>query len=142
MLRRMRTNWIAAALAALLSMPALADGVEVKISFPWLAPPPLVVVEPGIQVVPDYDEEVFFVDGWYWVRRDGRWLHARDWRGGWVYVAAPPPGLARIPHGKYRRWKAAKAVVKQQVKAEKAFIKHEAKHHGGGHGKGHHKGKK
>lgn len=107
----MRTNLLAAAFAALLSIPAFAQ-VEVKISFPWVAPPPLVVVEPGIQVVPDYPEEVFFVDGWYWVRRDSRWFHARDYRAGWVYVAAPPPGLVRIPPGHYRHWKADKRAAK------------------------------
>jgi hypothetical protein len=114
----MRTNLLAAAFAALLSLPALAQ-VEVKISFPWLAPPPLVVVEPGIQVVPDYPEEVFFVDSWYWVRRDGRWFRARDYRAGWSYYAAPPSALVRIPPGRYKHWKAQKAVYKQEVKAAK-----------------------
>jgi len=118
----MRTNLLAAAFAALLSLPAFAQ-VEVKISFPWLAPPPLVVVEPGVQVVPDYPEEVFFVDNWYWVRRDGRWLRARDYRAGWSYVPAPPAALVRIPPGKYRHWKAEKAMVKQEMKAEKREMK-------------------
>jgi len=95
----------------------------VKISFPWLAPPPLVVVEPGIQVVPDYPEEVFFVDSWYWVRRDGRWFHARDYRAGWSYVAAPPAALIRLPAGKYKHWKAEKAMMKQEMKAEKREMK-------------------
>ncbi|HVE85700.1 MAG TPA: hypothetical protein VND93_22755 [Myxococcales bacterium] len=122
----MRTNLLAAAVAALLSLPAFAQ-VEVKISFPWAAPPPLVVVEPGIQVVPDYDEEVFFVDGWYWVRRDGRWFHARDYRAGWVFAPAPPATLVRLPPGKYRRWKAEKAIIKQEVKAERREEKREVK---------------
>src|SRR3954464_2060936 len=128
----MRTNLLAAAFAALLSLPAFAQ-VEVKINFPWLQPPPLVMVEPGIQVVPEYPEEVFFVDSWYWVRRDGRWFRARDYRGGWGYVAAPPPALVRLPPGKYRHWKAERAVVKQEVKAEKREMKaekHELKHEG------------
>ena len=107
----MRTNLLAAAFAALLSVPAFAQ-VEVKISFPWLAPPPLVVVEPGIQVVPDYPEEVFFVDSWYWVRRDGRWYRARDYRAGWSYVTAPPATLVRIPPGRYRNWK-QRAVIRE-----------------------------
>jgi len=118
----MRTNLLAAAFAALLSLPALAQ-VDVKISFPWLAPPPLVVVEPGIQVVPDYPEEVFFVDGWYWVRRDGRWFHAHDYRAGWSYVAAPPPALIRLPPGRYKHWKAERAAYKQEMKAEKREMK-------------------
>jgi len=133
----MRANFFGAVLAVLVAIPAFAGDVEIKINLPWQAPPPLVVVAPGIQVVPDYEEEVFFVDGWYWVRRDGRWLHARDWRSGWVHVPnGVPVGLARIPPGKYRHWKAAKAVVKREVRAEKAFIKRELKASPGGRGKG------
>ena len=142
----MRTNLLAAAFAALLSLPAFAQ-VDVKISFPWLAPPPLVVVEPGIQVVPDYPEEVFFVDNWYWVRRDGRWFHARDYRNGWTFVAAPPAALVRLPPGKYKHWKAEKAMMKQEMKAEKREMKEMKRdegrrveappERGGGHGHGH-----
>jgi hypothetical protein len=68
--------------------------------------PPLVVVEPGVQVVEDLDEEVFFASGWYWVRRDGRWYRARDHRQRWAYAEPRfvPPGLRRIPPGHYRRF--------------------------------------
>src|SRR5262245_15797085 len=65
--------------------------VQVQIQAPlpvirFEAPPPLVVIEPGIQVVPEHDEEIFFVDGWYWHRKDGRWFRTRDHRGNWVVV--------------------------------------------------------
>ena len=41
--------------------------------------------EPGVQVVEDNDEEVFFVDGYYWhPGPDGVWFRTRTWRGGWV----------------------------------------------------------
>jgi hypothetical protein len=70
--------------------------------------PQLVEVQPGLLVVNDYDEEVFFVDGAYWVRwRDGRWYRARSHRGGWV-AAAPamvPAVLVRVPPGQYKRHK-------------------------------------
>jgi hypothetical protein len=33
--------------------------------------PPLVVVQPGISVVGDLDDEVFYADGYYWSRQDG-----------------------------------------------------------------------
>lgn len=97
--------------------PAIALAqVQVHIALPVIqfeAPPPLVVVSPGIQVVPDYDEEVFFVDGWYWVRRDAYWFRARDYRGSWVVVErrGVPAGLVRIPPGRYKRWHAAGPVV-------------------------------
>ncbi|MBL8940196.1 MAG: hypothetical protein JNM69_36955 [Archangium sp.] len=43
--------------------------VKIDVVLPTIvfeAPPALVVVQPGVQVVEDFDEEVFFVDGWYW----------------------------------------------------------------------------
>ena len=83
--------------------------VQVQIQLPQLvfpAPPPLVVVEPGLQVVEDSDDEVFFVDNYYWHKRDGRWFRAKDHRGGWAVIDAPlvPPLLVRQPGGKFRRF--------------------------------------
>lgn len=99
--------------------PARAQvAVDVRIGFP--APPPLVVVTPGVQVVPDYDEEVFFVDGWYWLRRDASWYRTRNYRGGWVAVPprAVPARLVRLPPGEYKHWR--KEQEKAQREAEKA----------------------
>jgi hypothetical protein len=69
--------------------------------------PPLVVVSEGVQVVPDYEEEVFYTDGWYWCRQDGYWYRTRNYRGGWVVVEPRyvPVGLVRIPPGKYKHHK-------------------------------------
>ena len=102
-------------LLALLALPAAAQ-VQVQIQLPTVvfpAPPPLVVVEPGVQVVPDLDDEVFFVDDCYWHRRDGRWFKTKNHKGGWVVVDAPgvPPVLVRQTPGKWRRFKRATAVV-------------------------------
>lgn len=99
-------------LVALLSAPALAQvKVDVQVALPTItfqAPPPLVVVQPGVQVVEDFDEEVFFVDGWYWVRRGDRWFRAKDHRGGWVVVEPRlvPVAIVKLPPGQYRHWKA------------------------------------
>jgi hypothetical protein len=68
--------------------------------------PRLVVVQPGIQVVPDQDVEVFFVDGYYWTRRDDRWYRSANHRGGWVHAShGVPPGLSRMQPGHYRRYR-------------------------------------
>jgi len=96
--------------------------VQVNIPLPPIifpAPPPLVVVEPGIQVVPDLDDEVFVVDSWYWTQRDGRWFKSRDHKGGWVVVDAPlvPPLIVKQPRGKYKRWK---AIAKQERREDRA----------------------
>lgn len=98
-------------LVAVLAAPAFAQvRIDVQIPLPTItfqAPPPLVVVQPGVQVVEDFDDEVFFVDGWYWVRRDVRWYRTKDHRGGWVLVDGPgvPPTLVKLPPGRYKRWK-------------------------------------
>lgn len=87
--------------------------VKIDIALPTItfaAPPPLVVISPGVQVVEDFDDEVFFVDGFYWCRRDGRWFRTKTHQGGWVVVEerGVPVTLVRLPPGQYRKWKKAK----------------------------------
>lgn len=113
-------------------LPALASAqvgasasasVSLHLDLPVVLPA-LVVVTPGVQVVPEVEEEVFFVDGWYWVRQPSGWYRSRSHRSGWVLVPARavPARLVAIPSGKYKRYKPAK-------------------HHGdNGHHEGHHKG--
>lgn len=130
---RIRTALVVASIVAL---PAFAQ-VEISIQLPTItfnAPPPLVVVEPGVQVVEDQDEEVFFVSEYYWVRRGPRWYRTKDHRGGWVVVDGPgvPPSLVRVPAGKYRRYKHGKAVVIDTPGPGKVKIQKE-KHKGGKH---------
>ncbi len=69
--------------------------------------PPLIVVQPGVSVVRDFDQEVFYADGYYWARRDGTWIRTRDHRGNWSrvdnrYVPAP---IAQAPPGRYRHYR-------------------------------------
>jgi hypothetical protein len=115
-------------LASCVALPAFAQ-VQINVQLPtftFTAPPPLVVVEPGVQVVEDNDEEVFFVDSYYWVRRGPRWYRTRDHRGGWVVVDGPgvPPSLVRLPAGQYRRYKHAVKEERREEKREK-HEKHE-----------------
>ena len=105
------------ALALVLASTGFAQ-VHVDIELPRIvfsAPPPLVVISPGVQVVEDNDDEVFFVDNYYWHRRDGRWFRNQTHNGTWVVVEerlVPRPIFGFAP-GSYRRW------------------------HGNGHGNGH-----
>lgn len=120
-------------LASCVALPAFAQ-VQINVQLPTItftAPPPLVVVEPGVQVVEDNDEEVFFVDSYYWVRRGPTWYRTRDHHGGWVVVDGPrvPPTLVRLPPGQYRRYKHGKAVVIDTPGPGKVILKKE-KHHG------------
>jgi hypothetical protein len=94
-------------LVLVLATAARAGDVQLRLrmGFPAILPP-LVEVQPGIRVVQDFDEEVFFTGGFYWVQRDGNWYRARDHRGTWRYVrpGGIPAGLTQHESGHYRRW--------------------------------------
>src|SRR5262245_5930902 len=90
---------------------ALFMQVHVQVSIPVVrfeVAPAMVEVQPGVLVVNDYDQAVFFVDGLYWMHGgDGRWYRANDHRGGWVVVEprTVPPRIVRLPPGHYRHYK-------------------------------------
>jgi len=135
--------------------------VEMSISVGLPVAPPLVVVQPGVQVVENYDEEVFFVGGWYWCRRDDHWYRTRRPHASFVYVERGyvPTRLAYLPPpGHYRHWRREqaredhhwwkehdrdrrRAWKDHDQERHRAFKKHErAERHGwkaeGGHGPG------
>ena len=100
---------LALAAAFAFAVPAVAQ-VQVQVQLPSIsfpAPPPLVVVQPGLQVVPDQDHEVFFTDGWFWNRQGPSWFRTRTHTGGWVVVEPRfvPPLLINVPDGRYRRFR-------------------------------------
>lgn len=108
---------ITLSLAALLPFAAEAQvgaaaraTAQIQIDLPVVLPP-TVVISPGIYVVPEVAHEVFFVDGVYWTRHPNGWYRSKSHRGGWVLVPARrvPPGLVKLPPGKYKHWKAARA---------------------------------
>jgi hypothetical protein len=107
-LRAMKRLPLALAALALASTPALGQAqatATFSINLPVILPR-LVVVQPGIQVVPDQEVEVFYVDGYYWTRRDDRWYRSANHRGGWVHASrGVPPGLTRMQPGHYRRYR-------------------------------------
>jgi len=85
-------------------------GVNIDIALP--VAPPLVVVQPGVQVVENSDEEVFVTNGWYWCRRGDHWYRARSPRSHFVYVepAYVPSRLMYMPPpGHYRHWRREQA---------------------------------
>jgi hypothetical protein len=68
--------------------------------------PPLIVVQPGVSVVSNMNDEVFYADGYYWARQDRYWYRSHDHQRGWVvvedrYVPAP---IVRSPPGQYRHY--------------------------------------
>lgn len=118
--------------ATSLVAPAPAQAADITVSIGWQAPPPLIIVSPGVQVVQDYDDEVFFIDGYYWVERDGRWYHSRDHHGKWIFVER-----SHVHHwlvqprarGQYKHWNKAKHDAHHAKSSKKSS-------HGGGKSKG------
>lgn len=132
---------IAAALAFPLAASAqVSAGVSAgfRIDLPVVIPQ-LVVVSPGVQVIPEVDHEVFFVNGVYWTRHDGGWYRSPNPRSGWVLVPGRgvPATLVKIPPGKYKRWKPGKGNAKAGPASYKAGKGHGGDHGHGKKGKGH-----
>ena len=51
--------------------------------------PELAYVSPGVYVVADYNEPVFYSNNQYWRYDSGRWYTSRYHTGGWRYATAP-----------------------------------------------------
>lgn len=134
---------LAAALLGLASpSPATAEvQVRLRMGFPAVLPP-LVVVQPGVRVVQDFDEEVFFTGGYYWVQRDHYWYRARDHRGTWSQVRPGriPAALANHEPGRYRRWQHDERRSWPEARQARGGARHwrAADHREGGHQQGGH----
>jgi len=97
-----------ALILSIMALPGLAQAqasVQFSVNLPVVLPP-LVVVEPGVRVVPGVEEEIFFVDGFYYVRHGNGWYRSRSHRGGWAWVEPRyvPARIVRLPPGQYRHW--------------------------------------
>lgn len=108
-------NPIRLALALALALPLLPQPAraqvraQLRIDLP--ISPRLVVIQPGVQVVPEYQDEVFHQGGWYWLRRDGRWYRAQSPRAAFVMVEprVVPRVLVTLAPGSYRNWQPVEA---------------------------------
>jgi hypothetical protein len=69
--------------------------------------PDLVYVSPGVQVIADYDEPVFYSDGYYWRETNGTWYRSSYHTHGWVYAAPPRTVISIQNRHSYRRYRPA-----------------------------------
>ena len=86
--------WLAAAVLA-----GCAGGQAEYAGEVTVTSPQLVAVEPGVEVVADANEPLFYSDGYYWLYRDGLWLRSDNYRGGFarIDVNMVPTQLRRLP---------------------------------------------
>jgi hypothetical protein len=80
--------------ATFLLAAALATGCAATVASDGYGPD-LVTVSPGVQVIADYDEPIFYSDGFYWRFYGGGWYRSSYYTGGWVY-ARPPVAVMQI----------------------------------------------
>nr|HEX4313537.1 hypothetical protein [Kofleriaceae bacterium] len=87
---------------------AETPGAEVTYAGP--ANPELVDAGDGVQVIADYNEPIFFADGFYWHSSGGHWYRSHDYRRGWVEARGGVPGhVARIDHPeRFRHYRPAR----------------------------------
>ena len=67
--------------------------------------PDLVYVSPGVQVIADYDEPVFYTDGYYWREMNGTWYRSSYHTHGWAYAAPPRTVISIENRHSYRRYR-------------------------------------
>jgi hypothetical protein len=92
--------------------------------------PDLAYVAPGVQVIADYDEPIFFSDGFYWWQFGGVWYRSATYTGGWVRIAVPPAAIVHIdyPH-RYRHYRPQGYVVQRRpVPSHRVQRPHERDH--------------
>lgn len=69
--------------------------------------PDLVYVSPGVQVIADYDEPIFYTDGFYWREVGGVWYRSSYHNRGWVSWGAPRAVIGIRDRHVYRRYRPA-----------------------------------
>jgi hypothetical protein len=107
----MRANRLSACvLAALIGCTGTGDvqyAGEVHVTSPEL-----ISVSPGVSVLADADEPLFYSNGYYWLYRDGIWLRSSSYRGGFARIehAYVPERIRAIDrpqfYVQYRRYSA------------------------------------
>jgi hypothetical protein len=117
----------------------------------------LVEVSPGVEVIADYNEPIFFADDFYWVNRGGFWYQSGWYGGGWARAGNVPARISGISHPEaYAHYRPAGYVAHGQIRGGYAnHVQYHAAHSasggvhvraavhgggGGGHGGGGHLG--
>jgi hypothetical protein len=122
-------------LAALLTLPFVPSpthaqvSVQIQLGVPLPPSPTLVVIQPGVQVVAGYPEEVFYQGGYYWLRRDAGWYRSSRPDAPFVVVESHsvPPTLVKLPPGHYKNYGQQKKAEQKESKNQQKSEKHEGK---------------
>jgi hypothetical protein len=70
--------------------------------------PELVVISPGVQVIADYDEPIFYSERYYWRNQGGFWYRSSSHNRGWARVSVAPVAIRSIERpSAYIRYRAS-----------------------------------
>ena len=58
--------------------------------------PELIEINPGVQVVADYDEPIFYSENYYWRNQGGVWYRSQYHTRGWARFDAAPAAVVHI----------------------------------------------
>ena len=113
----------------LVSALALATGgcvAQGRVSGGFVATsdPTLVEIHPGVWVIEDYSEPVFYADGFYWLYRDDVWFRSSYHTGGWVRYRSAPNVIVRLERPRaYVHYHAASGVRVRQGPRGRAMVR-------------------
>lgn len=114
-MRRLALLITAAAAMAGCAGTVHSRGTVVATSDPYYEPD-LVYVSPGVSVIADYHEPVFYSDNFYWRYYGGHWYRSPHYNRGWTYYSRPPTTISRIqrPYS-YRNYRPHGYTVRRTV---------------------------
>lgn len=93
----------------------------------------LVEVSPGVEVIADYDEPIFFADDFYWVNRGGIWYSSTWYGGGWGRAGNVPGHILGISRpDMYRHYRPAGWVAHEHIRGYANHAQYHASHPVGG----------
>lgn len=99
--------------ALLFSTAACAGTADVMYHAPLPATTSMVELRPGVYVVTDQDEPVFFADNFYWRYHDDAWYRTRGATGDWIRIGRPPDSVLSI--GEPQRYQGYRATSRDAI---------------------------
>ncbi len=92
----MKHPLLAAVTSVLLATAAGCAGSAQYSATATVTTPRLILIEPDVQVVADYDQPVFYSENYYWRYDNGVWFRSNNHVRGWVRFEAVPARIRRI----------------------------------------------
>lgn len=124
----MQTSLLHSLLFLSLAGGCVASGQAGYTASATVSAPEMVVISPGVQVVANYDEPIFYSDNYYWRYEGGFWLRSRSHSGGFVRYTPPRAILSIERPSAYIRYRGSASVNTRSDKDKRDDRKYDRKH--------------